>query len=132
MRPSNIKECITEQVDSRRAMAMMNAKPREKREDMRSLLKALRLRLDPHTFVLGGYERLSRRRGRRVSQEEIAEAVGVSRVWYSLLESGAPVQPSVALLDRLANALNATPRERAMLFVTGIREIGCALTTTME
>jgi len=103
-----------------------------RRDDIRSFLKALRQRLDPDTKLLGDHERLSSRRGRRVSQEEIAEAAGISRCWYALLEAGAPVNPSVPLLDRLAGALNATPHERAMLFSLGIPELGGLLIPTME
>jgi DNA-binding XRE family transcriptional regulator len=103
-----------------------------RRDDIRSFLKALRQRLDPDTKVLGNHERLNLRRGRRVSQEEIAEAAGVSRCWYALLEAGAPINPSVPLLDRIADALNATPRERAMLFGLGIPELGSILIPTME
>lgn len=103
-----------------------------RRDDIRSFLKALRQRLDPDTKVLGNHERLSLRRGRRVSQEEIAEAAGVSRCWYALLEAGAPVNPSVPLLDRLADALNATPVERAMLFGLGIPELSSILIPATE
>ena len=113
-------------------MAMMNVKQRDRHDDMRSFLKALRRRLDPHTLILGDYERLNTRRGRWISQEEIAEAVGVSRAWYALIESGAPVQPSVSLLDRLASALNATPRERAKLFSIAFQQLGFILTVTTE
>lgn len=84
--------------------------------DLRSFLKKLRKRLDPGTEKLGAYKRLSQKRGRAVSQEELAEAIGVSRGWYALLESGANVQPSVTLLNRLANALDASHDERCTLF----------------
>jgi transcriptional regulator with XRE-family HTH domain len=87
----------------------------------------MRLRLDPDTKMLGNHERVSSRRGRPISQEEIAEAAGVSRCWYAQLESGMPINPSVPLLDRLAGALNATPRERAMLFGLAIPELGSIL-----
>ena len=95
----------------------------DRREDLRSFLKTLRRRLDPHTALLGAHERISTRRGRRVSQEEIAEAVGVSRGWYASLENGLPIRASVSLLDRIAHALNATPHERAMLFILAIPEL---------
>ena len=110
----------------------MNEKPPDRRENIASFLKALRLRLDPNAKVLGEHERTCSRRGRRVTQEEIAEAVGVSRGWYALLESGAPIQPSVPLLDRLAGTLNATPRERALLFGLAIPELSTLLFHAME
>jgi DNA-binding XRE family transcriptional regulator len=111
---------------------MMNAKQSDKREDVRSFLKTLRLRLDRDAKMLGKHERLGTRKGRPVSQEEIAEAAGVSRCWYAQLESGAPIQPSLSLLDRLAFALNATPHERATLFKLAIPELGSILVPTME
>ena len=84
-----------------------------------SLLKQLRGRLDPATAMLGKHERLNSRRGRAVSQEELAEAIGVSREWYACLESGSK-RPSVAVIDRLATALNASPEEHATLFQLAI------------
>lgn len=89
------------------------------RGEVGSILKALRARLDPATIMLGKHERLNSRHGRAVSQEELAEAAGVSREWYACLETGAK-RPSIPVLDRLATALNASPDERAMLFHAAI------------
>jgi DNA-binding XRE family transcriptional regulator len=86
-------------------------------------LKLHRRRIPPDTGSLGSWERLPIRRGRPVTQEEIAEAVGVSRNWYRRLESGEAVRASTKLLDRLAKVLAFTPEERAELFVLGIPEI---------
>lgn len=101
----------------------MNAVQEEICNELRALLKGLRGRLDPATAKLGEHERLSSRRGRVVSQEEIAEAVGVSRGWYAMLERGEPIQPSIAMLSRLSRALNATRDERAALFQLSIPEL---------
>ena len=87
------------------------------------LLKDLRRRIDPAAPALGEHERLNTRRGRAVSQEEVAEAVGVSRGWYAMLERGEPIQPSIFMLSRLARALNATRDERLSLFELGIPEL---------
>jgi DNA-binding XRE family transcriptional regulator len=114
-------------VDSIEAQFALGRKQQDRREDMRSFLKGLRRRLDPNTTILGEHKRLSSRRGRRVSQEEIAEAIGVSRCWYALLEAGAPINPSLPFLHRLADALNATTRERATLFALAIPELGTIL-----
>lgn len=65
---------------------------------------------------LGPHTRLRKRRNKRVTQEEVAEASGVTREWYAMLESGATAQPSPALLDRLADVLIVTSEERAKLF----------------
>ena len=47
----------------------------------------LRQRIPLETGQLGPWPRLPVRRGRRVTQEEIAEAIGVSRSWYRMLET---------------------------------------------
>lgn len=92
-------------------------------DEIRSLLRELRCRVDPATPALGEHQRLGTRRGKAVSQEELAEAVGVSRCWYAMLERGKPVQPSIAMLSRLAGALNATRDERRALFSLAIPEL---------
>jgi transcriptional regulator with XRE-family HTH domain len=96
-------------------------------DEIRSLLKRLRCRLDPAIATLGEHQRLGSRRGRAVSQEELAEAVGVSRGWYSMLERGEPIQPSLAMLNRVAGALNATRDERVTLFRLAIPELQALL-----
>lgn len=88
----------------------------EARDEIRGFLVHLRRRIDPATKTLGNYERLASRLGHPVTQEELAEAIEVSRGWYARLESGKPVQPSVSMLHRIAEVLETTPRERAILF----------------
>jgi DNA-binding XRE family transcriptional regulator len=95
----------------------------EPNDDLRCLLKGLRRRLDPAAPVLGEHIRLNTRRGKAVSQEELAEAVGVSRGWYAMLERGEEVQPSISTLSRLASALNASRDERWALFQLFIPEL---------
>ena len=102
---------------------MINAVQLKTCDGIRSLLKGLRGRLDPSTPALGEHQRLSTRRGKAVSQEELAEAVGVSRGWYAMLERGEAIQPSIAILGRLARALNATRDERLALFQLAIPEL---------
>jgi DNA-binding XRE family transcriptional regulator len=88
-----------------------------------SLLKTHRQSIPPDSIALGGWERLPIRRGHRVTQEEIAEALGISRSWYRRLESGDAPRASAKLLDRIARALQFTHEERTRLFVLGIPEI---------
>ncbi len=88
-----------------------------------ALLKEFRLRIDPGAKRLGSYERLPVKHGKKVTQEELAEAIGVSRVWYAVLESDADVRPSTALLDRLADVLTVSPSERIELFSAAIPEL---------
>jgi DNA-binding XRE family transcriptional regulator len=89
-------------------------------------LRALRCRIPPETETLGAWKRLPVRRGRRVTQEEAAEAVGVSRNWYRRLESGEAIRASARLLDRLAKTFVQTPEERMQLFLLAIPEIGAS------
>lgn len=77
-------------------------------------------------------DRLSSDKGQRVSQEEIAATVGVSRGWYVSLESGKPIRCSVSLLMRVAAALNATPPECAMLVVLAIPELNNLVEPALE
>jgi DNA-binding XRE family transcriptional regulator len=86
-------------------------------------LKMLRQRISPGSDTLGPIKRLPVRCGRRVTQEEIAEAVGVSRNWYRRLESGADVRASTKLLARLAHVLLLAPNERITLFALAVPEI---------
>jgi len=88
-----------------------------------SFLKTRRQRIPPDSMMLGSWERLPVRRGRRVTQEEIAEAIGISRNWYRRLESNDAPRASAKLLDRIAEAFQGTPEERTKLFILGIPEI---------
>jgi transcriptional regulator with XRE-family HTH domain len=93
---------------------------------LNTLLKQHRLQIDPEVPALGPYTRLPSRRGRRVTQEELAECIGISRVWYATLESSSGVRTSSALLDRLATALMVSPQERAALFDLAMPELKLA------
>jgi hypothetical protein len=87
------------------------------------LLRHFRRRIDGKSAALGPYQRLPCRCGKPVTQEELAEYVGVSRTWYSLLESKRPVRVSLVLLDRLSAALMLTREERARLFTLALPEL---------
>ncbi|HYZ16163.1 MAG TPA: helix-turn-helix transcriptional regulator, partial [Candidatus Acidoferrum sp.] len=69
---------------------------------------------------LGPHPRLPWRVGKRVTQQEVAEAVGISREWYATLESATTIEasnrPSQRVLERLAEVLMITPQQRATLF----------------
>jgi DNA-binding XRE family transcriptional regulator len=101
----------------------MNAETAAPQSKFASFLKTRRQSIPPDSMTLGSWERLPVRRGRRVTQEEIAEAVGISRNWYRRLESGDAPRASAKLLDRIAKAFQFTPEERTNLFVLGIPEI---------
>jgi transcriptional regulator with XRE-family HTH domain len=101
-----------------------SAKPRS---ELALFLKSLRGRIDPHVRALGPHVRCPHRLGKRVTQEELAEAIGVTREWYAMLESATTTRPSTSLADRLADALMVTPEERARLFRLAVPEAwhGC-------
>jgi transcriptional regulator with XRE-family HTH domain len=97
----------------------------QRRSELGEFLKFLRRRVDRDVRVLGRHVRLPRRLGKRVTQEELAEAIGVGREWYVQLERGtARSRPSMGLLHRLADALMLTPEERTILFRLALPEVG--------
>jgi transcriptional regulator with XRE-family HTH domain len=91
-----------------------------------SLLRRCRLRIAPGRPSLGPHLRLPLRIGRTVSQEEVAEAVGISREWYARMERGRSARPSNTTLSALADALMMTAAERATLFQNGAPELRSA------
>jgi transcriptional regulator with XRE-family HTH domain len=99
------------------------AKPRS---ELALFLRFLRQRVDPDVRDLGPHARLPSRLGKRVTQEELAEAIGVSREWYAMLESTATTRTSTGLIERLADVLMVTPEQRAKLFALAVPELGRA------
>jgi transcriptional regulator with XRE-family HTH domain len=88
-----------------------------------AFLKTRRMRIHREVRALGPHERLPSRRGKRVTQEEVAEAVGVSRVWYWRLESDDPIRTSTRLLRHLADVLMLSADERVQLFELAIPDL---------
>ena len=95
-------------------------------EELKALLKRCRTRIAPERASLGPYLRVPARVGKAVSQEEVAEAVAISRQWYALLESGHSVRVSSAVLARIAEALAMDPTERSALFRLAVPELRAA------
>lgn len=89
----------------------------------RSVLRDCRERISPEMRRLGLVVRRVARIGRRVTQEEVAEAADVSREWYARLEAGRAVRASPMLLDRLADTLMMDDAERRTLFSFAIPEL---------
>jgi predicted ATPase/DNA-binding XRE family transcriptional regulator len=81
-----------------------------------AFLKEQRRHIPRDATTLGRYKRLPLRHGKVVTQEELAEAIGVSRVWIAKLESGAAVSTSQRLLARLVDALALSAEHRKVLF----------------
>jgi transcriptional regulator with XRE-family HTH domain len=91
-----------------------------------AFLKRQRLALDPRTSRLGTYVRLPVRIGRSITQEEVAEAAGITRNWYALLELDAG-RASAALASRLAHVFNLKAAERLTLIGLASPDIGVVL-----
>jgi transcriptional regulator with XRE-family HTH domain len=115
--------------ESRSGQIMSVSESRAKSSYLGEFLRILRLRLNKHVRALGSLERLPSKVGRRVTQEEIAEVVGVSRGWYRMLESDNTIRPSRRLLVRLADALTLSVFEQAHLFHLAFPELAVPETT---
>lgn len=85
-----------------------------------AFLRFHRKQIPAGATALGAYRRLPNRIGKPVTQEEMAEALGVTRTWYALLECSFVPQPSLRLLQRITAALTLDKRERAHLFALAL------------
>jgi DNA-binding XRE family transcriptional regulator len=94
-------------------------------------LRRGRLGIPAETKSLGNFSRLPNRVGKLVSQEEFAEAIGVSRCWYGMLEAGRRVRPSIALMDRICDALMLDERQRLQLVELGLPALSQLLSKTI-
>jgi transcriptional regulator with XRE-family HTH domain len=81
----------------------------ERRAELGAFLKSRRARIDPRRL---GLPVASRRRATGLLREEVAALAGVSTTWYTYLEQGRLINPSAAVLDSLAAALDLTDDER--------------------
>jgi transcriptional regulator with XRE-family HTH domain len=100
----------------------------ERRRALSAFLLQKRQRVDPHAKQVGPYTRRDNRMGRPFTQEEVAEALDVSRQWYAGLEMGSSIRPSTTLVDRIATLYALSDEERVTLFRLAIREFGTHLT----
>jgi DNA-binding XRE family transcriptional regulator len=96
---------------------------RRKPGDLAGFLRSRRKQIPAETTHLGRTRRLPARIGRPVTQEELAEAIGVSRTWYARLENPGAPRTSLRLLLRIADALTLDRRARARLFTFAFDEI---------
>jgi transcriptional regulator with XRE-family HTH domain len=108
---------------------MDGSDPLGNRKRLSRLLRRCRLRIDAEARLLGAAPRLPRRYGKRVTQEELAEAVGISRQWYAGLELGRDARVSPVILGRLADTLEMSAAERESLFELAIPELKAARLT---
>jgi transcriptional regulator with XRE-family HTH domain len=95
----------------------------EAREKFGGLLKQCRARIRPECASLGTFLRLPTRLGKSVTQEEVAEAAGISRAYYAMLENDHAPHVSTQVLNRIADVLMISPIERETLFRLGVPEL---------
>jgi transcriptional regulator with XRE-family HTH domain len=80
---------------------------------MGAFLRAHRERLSPKAL---GLPSAGRRRTPGLRREEVAQMSEVSTTWYTWLEQGRPVHASIAVLTRIAEALQLSRAEKLYLF----------------
>jgi transcriptional regulator with XRE-family HTH domain len=89
-----------------------------RRREAGDFLRSRRERLSP---VNVGLPEGFRRRTPGLRREEVALLAGVGTTWYTWLEQGRDVRPSVEVLSALADALRLDAAERRHLFVLNDR-----------
>jgi transcriptional regulator with XRE-family HTH domain len=82
-------------------------------QTMGAFLRAHRERLSPKAL---GLPSAGRRRTPGLRREEVAQMSEVSTTWYTWLEQGRPVHASIAVLTRIAEALQLSRAEKLYLF----------------
>jgi transcriptional regulator with XRE-family HTH domain len=97
--------------------------PEAREETLHCFVRERRMRIAPDSHFLGESPRLPIRVGKRVTQEELAEHLGISRGWYARFEAGAPAAFSIALLRRLGDLLLLVQSERAELVRLAMPEL---------
>lgn len=85
--------------------------------ELGAYLRARRDRLSPADVGLPGGG--GRRRVKGLRREEVAVLANVGSTWYTWLEQGRDVQPSVEVLAAIADALRLSSDERRHLFLLG-------------
>ncbi|MCP1132519.1 helix-turn-helix transcriptional regulator [Paenibacillus polysaccharolyticus] len=86
----------------------------ERRLALGNFLRDLRASVSPlDVGLLPG----NRRRTRGLRREEVAGIANIGLSWYTRLEQGRDIRPSVGVLESLASALQLTPNERRHLFL---------------
>ncbi|WP_238649959.1 helix-turn-helix transcriptional regulator [Paenibacillus piscarius] len=86
----------------------------ERRLALGNFLRQARSSISPDDVGLsaGG-----RRRTQGLRREEVAQLASIGLSWYTRLEQGRDISPSVGVLESLASALKLTPNERRHLFL---------------
>ncbi|WP_282498801.1 helix-turn-helix transcriptional regulator [Pantoea stewartii] len=102
----------------------MHKRHAEKREARRKAFgEFLRSRRERLTPAAAGLNPGARRRTPGLRREEVAQLAGVGTTWYTWLEQGRDVRPSVDVLTALAGALMLSHDERQHLFTLADRSL---------
>lgn len=94
--------------------AAPTARQDDSRKQLGAFLRARRESLDPQRL---GLPRSGRRRTPGLRREEVAMLADVGVTWYTWLEQGREVNPSVAVMQAIAEALQCSELETRHLFV---------------
>lgn len=106
------------------ALAQLNGTDARRRE-LGVFLRSRRERLRPEQV---GLPPSRRRRTPGLRREEVAQLAGVGVTWYTWLEQGRDIRPSVQVLDAIARTLQFDAHEHAHLFTLA----GVAPTTVAD
>ncbi|TIT20398.1 MAG: helix-turn-helix domain-containing protein, partial [Mesorhizobium sp.] len=90
-----------------------------RRRELGAFLRSRRERLSPGT---AGIACGARRRTPGLRREEVAMIAGVGTTWYTWLEQGRDVRPSVEVLTALSEALRLDAVEKRHLFILAGRQ----------
>lgn len=101
-------------------------------EALHRFVRERRRRLAADSRFIGGSPRLPNRIGKVVTQEEIAEYLGISRQWYIRFECGAAAGFSIQLVSRLCELLALSAAERAELMMLAMPELPCLIRRDIE
>jgi len=85
-----------------------------RRAELADFLRSRRAAVRPETI---GIDAGSRRRTPGLRREEVAARAAVGLSWYTWLEQGRAITPSVQVLEALSRALLLSPAEREHLFL---------------
>lgn len=95
-------------------MEVLQTRQMDSRKQLGAFLRARRESLDPQRL---GLPRSGRRRTPGLRREEVAMLADVGVTWYTWLEQGREVNPSVAVMQAVAEALQCSELETRHLFV---------------
>lgn len=95
-------------------MDVLQTRQMDSRKQLGAFLRARRESLDPQRL---GLPRSGRRRTPGLRREEVAMLADVGVTWYTWLEQGREVNPSVAVMQAVAEALQCSELETRHLFV---------------